>query len=425
MLPNIPMNYKRFWFCLFFLCILSNAMPVHLCAQSKSLDDYINAAQQNSPLLKEIKNNILLNHIDSLRILATYKPQVNGVSYNYAAPVVHGFGYDGAISNVYNVSEQVSATQLLVSKRNLRIQFNGIQLLNDSLAIAGKITEQDLKRTITAAYIAAYGSWRQYSFNKEVYDLLSAEDTILKKLTQASVYRQTDYLTFLVTLQQQHLLITQAKTQYQSDFATLNYVSGLFDTTLTPLDSPRIEIAQLPEMNASIFYQKFTVDSLLLENTGRQIDLAYRPKVTLGADAGYVSSFVYTPFKNWGASASVNVIVPIYDGRQRKLSHKRVDILENTRAAYRDFFATQYNQQIAQLTQQLNNTKTVIAETANQLKYVRALIVANGKLLATGDVRIADYVIAINNFLNAQNVVIQNTVAQFQIITQINYWNKR
>ena len=425
MLPNIQMNYNRFLFCLIFTCIFLNAMPARLCAQSKSLDDYINAGLQNSPLLKEINNNILLNHIDSLRILATYKPQVNGVSYNYAAPVVHGFGYDGAISNVYNVSEQVGATQLLVSKRSLRIQFNGIQLLSDSLAIAGRITEQDLKRTITAAYIAAYGSWRQYSFNKEVYDLLSKEDTILKRLTQASVYRQTDYLTFLVTLQQQHLFITQAKVQYQSDFATLNYISGLFDTTLVPLDSPRLEIAQLPEMNASIFYQKFTVDSLLLQNTGRQIDLAYRPKVTLGADAGYVSSFVYTPFKNFGAGASVNVIVPIYDGRQRKLSHKRVDILENTRVAYRDFFALQYNQQIAQLTQQLNNTKTLIAETANQLKYVRALIVANRKLLATGDVRIADYVIAINNFLNAQNVVIQNTVAQFQIITQINYWNRR
>ncbi len=419
------MNYKRFFFYFIIICIAANTIPVRLCAQFKSLDDYVNAGLQNSPLLKEINNNILLNHIDSLRILATYQPQVNGISYNYAAPVIHGFGYDGAISNVYNVSEQVSITKLLVSKRNLRIQFNGIQLLNDSLAIAGKITGQDLKRTITAAYIAAYGSWRQYSFNKEVYDLLSKEDTVLKTLTQASVYRQTDYLTFLVTLQQQHLTITQAKIQYQSDFATLNYLSGLFDTTLTPLDSPRIEFAQLPEINASIFYQKFTVDSLLLKNTGRQIDLSYRPKVTLGVDAGYVSSFVYTPYKNWGESASVNVIVPIYDGRQRKLSHRRLDILEQTRVNYRDYFATQYNQQIAQLTQQLNSTKTLIAETNNQLKYVRALIVANGKLLATGDVRIADYVIAINNFLNAQNMVIQNIVNQFQIITQINYWNKR
>lgn len=215
------------------LYIAANAAPVRLCAQAKSLDYFISQGIQNSPLLKETNNNILLNRIDSLRIVAAYLPQVNGISNNYYAPVVKGYGYDEIITNFRNFSEQVSATKTFVSKRNLRIQFNGIQLLNDSLLIAGRITEQDLKRTITAAYLAAYGSWRQYSFNQEVYSLLSKEDTILKKLTQASVYRQTDYLTFLVTLQQQHLLITQSRIQYSNDFATLNYLSGLFDTTLS------------------------------------------------------------------------------------------------------------------------------------------------------------------------------------------------
>lgn len=405
---------------LFFMCLSSC-----LFAQQKTLDYYLQQAFQNSPLLKENANTILLNRIDSLRIIASYKPQVNGVSTNYYAPTVKGYGYDEVITNLRNFSETVSASKQLVSKRNLQIQFNGIQLLNDSIAVAGKITEQDLRRTIIAAYIAAYGSWRQYTFNKEVYDLLSKEDTILKKLTQASVYRQTDYLTFLVTLQQQHLAITQARMQYQNDFAMLNYASGLFDTTLTPLDSPRIALEQLPEMNASVFYQKFGIDSLLLINAGKQIDLAYKPKVSLGADAGYVSSLTYLPYKNFGASASVNVTIPIYDGRQRKLLHHRLGILEQTRQGYRDFFTAQYKQQIAQLTQQLQTTGQLISETNNQLKYVRGLIQANSKLLATGDVRIADYVIAINNYLNAQNVVTQNVVNQLQIITQINYWNKR
>ena len=156
------------------------------------------------------------------------------ISNNYYAPVIHGYGYDEIITNIRNFNEQISATKTFVGKRNLQIQFNGIQLLNDSISIAGKITEQDLRRTITAAYIAAYGSWRQYNFNNEIYNLLSTEDTILKKLTQASVYRQTDYLTFLVTLQQQHLTITLAKQQYQNDYATLNYLCGLIDTSFTP-----------------------------------------------------------------------------------------------------------------------------------------------------------------------------------------------
>ncbi|MEO8712785.1 MAG: hypothetical protein ABI405_11710, partial [Parafilimonas sp.] len=217
-----------------FICI-AFMLPLCIHAQQKNLDYFLVQGVQNSPLIKETNNNILLNRIDSLRILAQYRPQVNGISNNSYAPLINGYGYDEIITNIRNFSEQISASKTFVGKRSLQIQFNGIQLLNDSILIAGKISEQDLRRGIIAAYIAAYGSWRQYNFNNEVYSLLSKEDTILKKLTQATVYRQTDYLTFLVTLQQQHLTITLAKQQYQNDYATLNYLCGLMDTSFTPL----------------------------------------------------------------------------------------------------------------------------------------------------------------------------------------------
>jgi outer membrane protein TolC len=398
--------------------------PACAFTQQKGLDYFIHQSIQNSPLIKESNNAILLNRIDSLGILASLKPQVSGISNNYYAPIIHGYGYDEIITNIRNFSEQISATKTFVGKRNLQIQFNGIQLLNDSVSIAGKITEQDLRRTITAAYIAAYGSWRQYNFNNEIYNLLSSEDTILKKLTQASVYRQTDYLTFLVTLQQQHLTITLAKQQYQNDYATLNYLCGLIDTSFMPLDSPHIALNQLPEYNNSVFYKKFITDSLLLRNASQQIGLAYKPKLSFTADGGYVSSITYLPYKNFGVGAAVNLTIPIYDGNQRRLQYQRLNILEQTRINNRDFYTAQYQQQIAQLTQQLQTTNQIINETNDQLKYVHTLMDANRRLLITGDVRIADYIIAISNYLNAQNTITQNIIKQFQLITQINYWNK-
>src|SRR6478735_816111 len=406
----------------FFLILVACSLGIF--AQPKNLDYFIEQGIQNSPLIKETNNNILLNRIDSLRILATYKPQVNAVSNNTYAPVIHGYGYDPIITNIRNFNEQVSASKTFVGKRNLQIQFNGIQLLNDSLSIAGKIMEQDLRRTIIAAYIAAYGSWRQYNFNNEIYSLLSNEEGILKKLTQSGVYRQTDYLTFLVTLQQQHLAITQARQQYQNDFAQLNYICGLFDTSFTPLDSPHVALQQLPDYNNSIFFRKFVTDSLLLKNATEQVGLAYKPRLSVSADGGYVSSLTITPYKNFGFSAGLNLIIPIYDGNQRRIQYQRLNILEQTRAYNRYFFSTQYQQQVAQLSQQLQTTGQVINETNEQLKYVQALIEANQKLLVTGDVRIADYIIAISNYLNAQNAITQNVIRQFQIITQINYWNK-
>jgi len=408
-------------FLFFSLIILS----LQLYAQEKNLDYFIAAGIQNSPLLKDYSYQAQSNSIDSMRVLAGYKPQVNGVSTNSYAPVIAGYGYDEAISNIGNFSEVVSVSKQLVGKKNLQNQLDAVRLLTASLHIQGKVSEQDLKRTIIAQYITAFGSWQQYLFNNEVYSLLSKEDTLLKKLTQSSVYRQTDYLTFLVTLQQQHLSVTQSRNQFQNDYATLNYLCGLFDTSLMALAAPSIEINELPALENTIYYEKFRTDSLLLKTSDAQIDFNYKPKVNLYADAGFVSSLQYQPYKNFGTSFGVNLSVPIYDGKQKKMQHDKIAIAERTRQGYRDFFVTQYNQQIAQLVQQLNSTQELINETSNQLKYTEALMEANKKLMATGDARIADYVIAINNYLNAKNIITQNTINKLQLISQINYWNSK
>jgi len=162
-----------------------------------------------------------------------------------------------------------------------------------------------------------------------------------------------------------------------------------------------------------------------LKNASQQIGLAYKPKLSLSTDAGYVSSLAYLPYKNFGASVALNLTIPIYDGHQRKLQYQRLDILEQSRISNRDFYSAQYQQQTAQLAQQLQTINQIINETNEQLKYVHTLMSANQKLLVTGDVHIADYVIAISNYLNAQNTITQNIIKQFQIITQLNYWNKQ
>lgn len=394
-------------------------------AQERTLGDYLNAASENSPLLKDYYNQIRAGKIDSAVIAAGYKPQVNFNSANGYAPVVGGWGYEGAITNVGNFSELLNVSKQFVAKGNLQNQYNVVQLVNDSIRLASRISQQDLQKAVTQQYVAAYGSWQQYQFKKQVYNLLAKEDTVLKTLTQATVYRQTDYLTFLVTLQQQKISVSQARIQLQNDYAQLNYLAGVFDTTFKPLAAPDIEVKTILPPDYTVYYQKFTTDSLLLQNQHRRIDYNYKPKLSIYGGAGYISTLTYKPYKNFGTSFGLNLTIPIYDGGQRKLQHERLNIAEQTRQFYRNFFQTQYNQQVAQLMQQLNSTQQVIDESAAQIKYVEGLIQANRKLLATGDVRIADYIIAINNYLSAENTITQNTINKLQIITQINYWNKR
>jgi len=389
------------------------------------MDYYINKGVGNSPLLKDYNNQKLSNLIDSMRLLAGYKPQVNGVGTFTYAPTIKGWGYDGAITNGTNFSPLVVATQKLVSKENLSNQTEAIRLLNESIAVSGKISEQDLKRSITAQYISAYGNWQQYQFNQEVLKLLKKEEAILKQLTEKSVYRQTDYLSFLVTMQQQELTITQYRIQYKNELAALNYLCGIKDTSYTTIAAPALQVEVLPDAESSVFYQQFNIDSLKIKNNITQIDFNYKPKVNLYADGGYLSSFAEQAYKNFGVSAGVTVTVPIYDGKQKKMQYNKLSIAEQTRQTYRDYFKTQYQQQIAQLFQQLNAVQEIINQANGQFKYIEALIDANRKLLETGDVHMPDYILAIGNYLNAKNIITQNNINKYQIINQINYWNRK
>ena len=360
-----------------------------------------------------------------MRILAGYLPQVNAVSSNSYAPTFGGWGYDGAITNGSNFSQLVTISKQLVSKENLKNQHEAIQFLNESLKTSGKISEQDLRKTIAAQYITAYGNYQQYAFNKEVLQLFKKEQSILKSLTEKGIYRQTDYLSFLVTMQQQEIQITQIKNVFQNDFSTLNYLCGIKDTAAIPLKKPEIFLSILPDAENSVFYQQFLNDSLKLRNSDALIDYRYKPKVNVYGDGGYLTSFSNQAYKNFGFSLGVNLVVPIYDGKQKKMQHDKIGIAEQSRQQYRDYFKTQYSQQIAQLFQQLHATEDLMHQSESQIKYAETLIEANHKLLETGDAHMADYILAIGNYMNAKNTITINSINQLQIINQINYWNRK
>jgi hypothetical protein len=405
------------------IIILGFLFPVFAFAQNKTLDYFINKSLTNDPRILEIQNLILANKTDSALIVAGNKIQVSGNGNAYYAPVINGYGYDVAITNGQQLSALIAANKQIYNKRNLSLQFKSLQLQNDSLMNFAAISKQDIKKAIITQYILAYSDQLQLDFNDELISLLTKEEEILKKLTQKNVYKQADYLSFLVTLQQQQLTRNQLYVQYKNNYATLNYLAGIIDTTTEILAAPEIQMKQNFYNGNSPFLLSYKIDSLRLENERAIIKYQYRPKVNLFADAGYQSTFILTPYKNFGYNFGINLTVPIYDGHQRKLQFSKLDFEERTRQKRQDFFYNQYQQQILQLQQQLNDLQSLAAPVNKQIGYLEALIKVNGKLLETGDIRITDYVLALNNYITAKNLVVQNKIAQYQVIQQLNYWN--
>jgi outer membrane protein TolC len=403
---------------LFLTCSVSLGQPTY------PLDHYLEIAKNNSPLLKDLRNQVASNSIDSLRLLAGYKTQVNLNSGGLYAPTIDGYGYAQPITNGQTLNALVGVNKAIVSKKNLNAQLSTLGLESASIGNSSKISEQDLKKAITAQYITAYGDLLQYRFYRQVVDLLSKEDGLLKKLTRDNVYRQSDYLTFLVTLKQQQLTMSQSRLQYMNDYASLNYLAGIADTAMVELAEPAIQKARLPAADSSVFFRQYQLDSLKLVNSRDLIAFSYKPKINLLADGGYNSDFMGQAYKNFGISAGFSFTMPIYDGGQRKMQYRKISLEEESRANYQAFFNTQYRQQIAQLNQQISENENLIAQIDEQIKYSESLIKVDTELLQTGDLKIADLVLAVNNYLAIKNLRTTTNINKLLLINQLNYWNR-
>ena len=394
-----------------------------LHGQTNNLDFYIRRSLDSSPLLKNYQNLLVVNRLDSFILKANYKPQVNFLSDNHLSPIINGFGYDEALYEKYQVTALVNVRQSLIGRENIKTRLNTYTLENQLVANEKKISEQELKLAVSSQYIATYGILEEILFNEELENLLKKEEVLLKRLTEKTVYRMTDYLNFQLELQQHQLLINQQKAEYKNNLALLNYLCGIADTSFVMLDKPDMTVQPTLTFENTLQYLNYQIDSLKIQNSNALIDYDYRPKLDVFADAGYQTTFAFEPYKNFGASIGFSLAIPIYDGNQRQQQHSKLKLTEQTRKNYQDFSKQQYRQQLEQLYQQLNETQRFIRQAQGVIQSSQTLMDAYGKQLQTGDAGITDYILSIHYLMNAQHVVTQHTNYKMQIINQINYWN--
>jgi len=190
------------------------------------------------------------------------------------------------------------------------------------------------------------------------------------------------------------------------------------------LQEPAIQKAVLPDPATSIFFRQYGLDSLKLINGRQLVDFSYKPKINVTDDGGYNSDFMGQAYKNFGVSAGFTFTMPIYDGGQRKMLYRKLSLQEETRENYKAFFNVQYRQQIAQLNQQISENENLLIQIDEQIKYTESLIKVDTQLLQTGDVRIADFILAVNNYLTIKNLRTTTTINRLQLINQLNYWNR-
>lgn len=407
------------------IILLGFLFPGVLNAQQQNLDYYLRQGLQNSPLLKDYQNRLRSAQIDSLRLKATLGLQINASSINSYAPVIQAWGYDEVKTDIANVSALAGITREIIGNGNLRNKYQALHLQKQLTTIEGSLSEKDLRKSIISQYILAYGDQQQHMLDADVLAVLRQEEQIVNKLTEKGAYHQTEYLSLVVNMRQQEIRTAQSGIQSRTDLELLNAMCGINDTVCVRLSEPAIYITGHAEPHNTLFYRQFVTDSLKLVNANEQIKFEYRPKLSLYADGGYFSSLAYMPVKNFGMSAGFSLSMPIYDGGQRKMQHDQITISEETRKNYRNFFTSQYRQQIGMLSRQLSSQDQLIHQCTDQMAYAQTLIDANRELLSTGDISVTDYLLSVSNYYNAKNLLIENKLTKFRIINEINYWSQK
>ncbi|MGA9213252.1 TolC family protein [Kaistella sp.] len=378
-------------------------------AQSKNtLDYYLETAQQANPNLQDLKNQISITALDSIKMQRDYGFKVNGIADASYSPQIKNWGYDGnSTINGKNLALLGRVSRDFVSKKSYQAKLNSFSLAVQQLLNQKNLSALNLKKAITEQYLLAYENQEQTKIDQEIIHIFQQEDLILKTLTQKSVFRQTDYLTFKVTQQQNELLQKQHSTDFQNNFGLLQFLSGNDEKELLDLEAPTFNAKIESDFKESIYAQTFKTDSLKLANDIQLINYNYQPKISVFADGGYSSALIQTPYKNFGISAGLSLTVPIYDGHQRELSLEQKKIELDTRKNYTAFYQKQFEQQKSQIKNQIVRYKEMVNLANTQMKYAKTLIEANLKQLPTGDVKMVDFILAITNYTTLKSGLLQ------------------
>ena len=397
------------------------SLVVNVNAQKLTLDYYIDKAIQNSPLLKDYQNQISSSGVDSLLIRASQNLHTDLTSQLVYAPTINGWGYDEAITNGANIIGQVGVKQEIMNKYVLDSKFKGLNIQKQSVGNSIKISVNDLKKAITTQFLTAYGDYNEIEFNRDQLKMMNDELSLLKKLTQNGVYKQSDYLSLLAETLSQELVITQLTGQYSSDLQQLNQLCGINDNRDVELATPAITELKTTNINQSPLFMQFKLDSIKIENEKQQIADQVKPKLNWYADAGLVSSTISDISKHFGVSAGLNLTVPIHDGGQRKLETQKLTLSENTRSSYQNFFKSQYDQQVYQIYGELSNLVLVVEQVKKQLANSLELIGIARMQLSNGTIPVIDYLNALRNHSVINRVISQSEVKRLGLINELNY----
>ena len=395
----------------------------------RQLDDFLQVARQLSPLLRETANQLGQNRIDSLVRARQNGVQVGGVASVLYYPSVTNsrgesiIGYDNAVTNGGNYAAVAQASKPILNRFQLQNDYRILANQGQILRNTGRLSALDLRRNITDQFLTAYAAETRLTFSRSLLVVLRRQDGQLRQLVNAGIFKQTQYLSFYLSVRTQEVTVEQDRLAYRRELGGLRALAGVGDTALISLEAPTPPTHRPLAGLLAPAQRQYTLDSLRLRLDRQAIDAAYRPKVSAVVDAGLQSSS-YLPValaRSLGVGGGFQLTVPIFDGHQRQLQYQRLSLSEQSRRGYRQFLTVQRQQQYEQLEGLIRASEALLARIREQVRVADALVGAARQQLATGDVAILDYLNLVTSYRALQYSLTQAQTEQLRSRFALDY----
>ncbi len=394
-----------------------------LHAQSRSLQDYLQAGKQNSPLLQDYENASSIAHLENQKVKADYKyPAIQASANIMEAPVINGVGYDEAITNGSWYAAQAGVSIPLFSKPFETAELTKNSLDAEKAVWQGKMSWNEVKRQIADGYAQCYADQRMLENARDLLEIITAQHHLSRELAQKGIMKGSDVLLIELEVSNQKIKVKDQLAGLQHDLHMLNALCGISDTSLVQLEKPYF-LLSTEKADSSRFLQQFLFDSLMALNQQEQFNLKYKPKISAYADAGLNAVYLSSPQDNLGFSVGLSMNFTLFDHGQRKITEQQTEIRLNTANRYKQYFLTKRDQQLHSFLVQIELANQKINELDTQIGQYKRLMHIYKSELASGDLSVNDYLVFFRNYLQAEQEYINQHQNKNILINAYNYWN--
>ncbi len=404
------------------------------------LQFYIQSAQNNSPLIKDNKNQSEATKIEVERLKALYtKPQV-GITANYLfAPVLSQdngkttlqlnpdntnkyFGQDVSLTNGALYQGLIGVNQPLFMQSKFKV-------VADEAMISTKVNENnilltnyELEKIITDQYILCLLDRRQIAFLDKYINLLKDQKELVTKLVNGSVFKLSDITLLNIEIQSQLIALQTVQASYKKNLMDMNAIAGITDTSYHELVVVDLQLTAIANSNA--FIEKFALDSSIIVARQKVFELRYKPQLNTFANGGINAASISTLPRRFGVAAGISFTKTLFDGRQKEINERKTNTLLKTSQAYRESFLNQNTARKNNLIEQLKAIDDRMKLSETQVKEYDKLLGYYKQELLKGQIPVINYVNTVKSAIILEKDFITMQTNRQLLINTYNYWNR-